>query len=177
MPGIKPLPRDTMTAIGEAVDGAYGSLGGISRPPHLAEVLDQNWPPDCATSDISGKLLARPEDAERLEKLFKLFGVPILVKDNSAQIIGRAYDVFGQALSLFVNQKLRFPTNFGQCESFREYLSAWPDDWVKYIEAVAAEDFEESRRLAKKLKVLDPDCEYPDGTFVPPPVPYSPVKK
>ena len=165
-------PPKVMTAVGVAADDAYATLGGISRPSHLAEILDQFWP-DCVKGELSGKTLMRPEDAVKLEALFKLFGMPMLVKDNSIEVLGRAYDVFGQALSGFVSQKLRFPGAVGNKKNLQEYLPAWPADWVSYIEAVAAEDFAEARKLAKKLKVLDPDCEYPKDTFVPPPVPYA----
>ena len=160
-----PLP-ETMVLIGEAADIAYGTLGGIERPSHLAEILDQLWP-DCVKGELSGKTLMRPADAIRLEALFKLFGVPMLVKENSIEVLGRAYDVFGQAFSGFVSQKLRFPGSVGSRKNFKEYLYKWPADWVEYIEAVASENFSEARRLAVKLNVLSPDCEYPADTFVP----------
>lgn len=166
------LPTEVVTMLGVEGDNAYATLGGIARPPHLAEILDQFWP-ECITGGLSGKTIMRPEEAVKLEALFKLFGVPMLVKDNSIEVLGRAYDVFGQALSGFVSQKLRFPGAFGQCKNFKDYLPAWPAEWVEYIEAVASENFSEARRLAVKLKVLDPDCEYPKDTYVPPPVPYA----
>lgn len=151
-------------------DDAYASLGSIPRPPHLVEILDQFWP-ECYTSEFSGKAIMAPEDAARLEALYRMFGVPMLVADNSLQILSWAYEVFVQGLGLFVNHKLRFPTTFGACNSFREYLPEWPDDWVHYVEAVAAENFSESRRLAKKLNVLAPDCVYPKGTHLDKPAP------
>lgn len=165
-----PEPQ-VMAQISEAVDLAYGTLGGIARPAHLIEVLDQFWP-ECAKSELTGRTLMRPADALRLEALFKLFGVPMLVQDNGLEIIARAYTVFGQALGLFVNHKLRFPGRFGKHETFREYLSEWDEDWVYYLEAVAAENYEEARKFAIKLNVLDPECVYPPNTFVPPLVPH-----
>ena len=148
-------------------DSANATLGGVPRDARLAELLEQFWP-ECHTSEFSGKTIMTPADAQRLETLFKMFGVPMTVADNSLQIKGRAYDVFSMGLGTFVSHKLRFPATFGECQSFRDYLSDWSEDWVTYVEAVASEDFAESRRLAIKLKVLDPDCVYPSGIFIEP---------
>jgi hypothetical protein len=147
------------------VDSAYAHLGGLPRPVHLVEILDQMWP-ECHKSEFSGKVIMAPKDAERLEALFELFGVPMLVSENSIEVLGRGYDVFCQGLGSFVSQKLMFPTNFGQCQSFRAYLDDWSDNWVEYIEAVAAENKAEARRLASTLQLLAPECEYPPDTYI-----------
>lgn len=159
-PSLKALPKmNSMT------DSAYASLGGIARDAAIAELLEQFWP-ECYTSEFSGAVIMAPADAQRLEALYAMFGVPLKVSENGLGILGRAYDVFVMGLGTFVSHKLRFPTTFGECQSFREYLQDWPEDWVAYIEAVAAQDASETRRLAVKLQVLSPDCVYPPGTYI-----------
>ena len=147
------------------VDSAYAHLGGIPRDGRMVEILEQFWPV-CYTSEFSGAVIMAPAEAERLEGLYALFGVPLKVSENRLTVLGRAYDVFCMGLGTFVSHKLMFPEKFGECESFREYLQDWPDDWVAYLEAVAAKNVQEARRLAVKLHVLSPDCEYPAGTHI-----------
>ena len=147
------------------VDSAYAHLGGLPRDPRLVEILEQFWP-DCHQSQFGNGVIMSPDKAEKLEALYKMFGVPMLVSENSLQVLGRAYDVFCLGFGNFVNHKLRFPQKFGQCQSFREYLAEWPEEWVLYIETVAAEDFENARKWAVELQVLSPDCVYPDSTHI-----------
>jgi len=147
------------------VDSAYAHLGALQRPAHLVKILEQFWP-ECYKSEFSGKVVMAPADAELLEALYELFGVPMLVSENSLEILGRGYDVFCMGLGTFVSHKLMFPVTFGECKSFREYLGEWPEKWVEYIEAVAAENKSEARRLASSLQVLAPECEYPPGTYI-----------
>lgn len=166
------MPSDLrkLAKLPSLVDGAYAHLGAIPRDPHKVEILEQMWP-ECHTSEFTGTVIMAPSDVERLEALYRMFGVPLLVKDNSLQVLGHAYDVFGLSLSTFVSHKLMFPEKFGQCKSFREYLGDWPDKWVQYIEAVASADFKEARRLAQELQVLAPGCEYPADIHVNGPCP------
>ncbi len=103
-----------------------------------------------------------PADADNLERLYEMFGVPMKVADNSLEILGHAYDVFCVSLETFVSHKLQFP------EEFDAYLDDWPIDWVRYIEAVAAEDKAKARQLANKLQVLAPDCMFPPGVRIDP---------
>lgn len=107
-----------------------------------------------------------PADSARLETLFKLFGEPMAVADNSLEVLGHASDVFAVGLSAHVGNKLHFPGKVGARETLRETSQRWPQDWVSFIGEVAVEDFTESRRLAVKLQVPSPDCAYPLDTFI-----------
>lgn len=134
--------------------------GSVDRAPHLTAIMQQWWP-DCYTSEHSGKVIMAPADAAKLEKLFVMFGVPMLVNDNSLEVLGHAYDVFSLGLESFVSHKIEFPD-----EDFDDYLHDWPTEWVRYVEAVAAENVTEARRLAVKLQVLSPGCAYPPGLHI-----------
>ncbi len=141
-------------------DGLFGAeMGGLRRDAALAQVLDQFWP-ECFESTHGGVVM-KPEDASRMERLFELFGVPLRVGENSLKTVGYAYDVFCVALEPFVSDKLREP------DQFRTWVDDWPADWVAYIEAVAAADTKTARRLAVKLQVLSPDCQFPPRVHVP----------
>ena len=137
------------------------ACGGAVRDPRLVAILEQWWP-ECYKSEFSGKVIMAPLAAENLEKLYSLFGVPMLVADNSLEVLGRAYDVFCISLESFVSHKLQFPE-----APLAAYLDDWPADWVQYIEAVAREDAVEARRLARELQVLAPECAYPPGVHIP----------
>ena len=76
-------------------DDAYARLGSIPRPLHLVEILDQFWP-ECYTSGFNGKTIMAPEGAARLEALYKMFGVRMLV--NVALISMIAAPVLGHQL-------------------------------------------------------------------------------
>lgn len=136
--------------------------GIVDKAPRLTEILRQWWP-ECYKSEFSGKVIMAPQAVVNLEKLFTMFGVPMLVAENSLEVLGHAYDVFSLGLEPFVSNKLQFPD-----EDFDDYLHDWPKEWVRYVEAVAAEDLAEARRLAHQLQVLSPDCGYPPGLFIQP---------
>jgi hypothetical protein len=134
--------------------------GGKARDPRLVAILEQWWP-ECYKSEFSGKVIMAPQEAENIEKLFTMFGVPMLVAENSLEVVGHAYDVFCISLESFVSHKLQFPE-----DPLAAYLDDWPADWVHYIEAVAREDAVEARRLARELQVLAPGCAYPPGVHI-----------
>lgn len=142
-------------------DAFEREVDGKPRPWELAAILDQFWP-ECSEG-VRGNAIMSPDDAARMEQLFELFGVPMKVLENSVQVVGHAYDVFGQALASFVNQKLRHP------DEFHRFVHDWPDDWREYIEAVAAQDREAARAFAVKLQPLSPNCIFPPGVRVPHP--------
>lgn len=119
------------------------------------------WWPECFTSVATGKVVMPADAAAQLEALFERFGVPLKVDDNSLEVLGRAYDVFGVSLAAQVVEVLRHPER-----NLKRYYSDWPQDWVDYIEAVANDDAPASRRLAMKVQPLAPECVYPPGVIV-----------
>lgn len=127
------------------------------RDAHTLEV----WWPECFTSAATGKVVMPAEAAAQLEAMFERFGVPMKVADNSLEVLGRAYDVFGVSLASQVVEVLRRPK-----EDLRRYYFDWPQDWVDYIEAVARDDAAEARRLALMVQPLAPDCVYPPGVII-----------
>lgn len=137
-------------------------IGGNPVPAELFAVIRQLWPP--TYEGVDGRTII--EDAEaipRLEAMFELYGVPLKVAGNSVTVLGHAYDVF-VALSTHVLRQLRKPS------SFRKINSDWPEEWLCYVEAVAAQDKAEARRLAQKLQPLAPGAELPPRVYMNPPV-------
>ncbi|GAB3644707.1 hypothetical protein [Ramlibacter alkalitolerans] len=141
--------------------GMYSNEPGMGRMPPREQwlILNQVWPE--VSEGSRGNAVMAPEDAERLEKLFLMFGVPMKVAENSLEIVGRAYDVFALALEPWVGNKFRY------WDSFDRFAHDWPEDWRKYIEAVAREDHAEARQWAVKLQPLSPDCVFPPGVPTP----------
>lgn len=166
LPPIQDLAR-AWPGMSAMVDDAYSILGGLPRDPRLASILDQFWP-ECYVSDHSGKIIMAPNDVAKLEALYLMFGVPMLVSENSLEVLGHAYDVFCIGLSTFVSKKLIFPAKQGVCKTFAEAMSKfnWSQDWIDYIEAVAAEDHKAARKFAVRLNVLAPECEYPPYVYI-----------
>ena len=132
---------------------------GPMPDPAIWAVLNQFWPE--VSEGSRGNAVTSPEDAERLESLFRMFGVPMKVLENSIEVVGRAYDVFVQGLGSFVERKLSHPT------TFHRYVDDWPDDWRSYIEAVAAQDNARAHEWAIKLQPLSRDCVYPPRVITP----------
>lgn len=52
------------------------------------------------------------EERANLEALYEMFGVPMLVKDNSQKMLGRGYDVFCLGMGPSVRRCLSHPVNF-----------------------------------------------------------------
>ena len=134
-------------------------MGGVPRDPAFAAILDQFWP-ECF-EDSKGQVVMNRDDAQKLEALFEVFGVPLTVLDNSLVTLLRAYDVFSLGLLRCVNRKLRYP------DTFARFYREWPAVWRHYIEAVAARDLPNARRLSRQLQPLSPDCEFPSGIILP----------
>jgi hypothetical protein len=130
-----------------------GELGGVARDREMAAILDQCWP-DCSEG-VRGNAVMAPADSARLEQLFKLFGVPMNIADNSLKVVGHAYDVFSLGLSSYVSYRLQHP------DTFLRFVADWPEPWQRYVEAVATCNTDEARRLANELQPLSPDCVMP----------------
>jgi hypothetical protein len=139
---------------------------GVLFSGELGQELDEDtealfnvfWP-ECFESQATGKVVMADEDRARLERLFKRFGAPLKVEDNSLTVVGHAYDVFGLNLSSHVLARLRSPEDFKTLCTYWE----WPHDWVAYVEAVALGDPAQARAYALALQPLSPDCAFPSG--------------
>jgi len=131
------------------------------RDMRLVAIFEQDWP-DCYRSDFSGKAIMLPEEEKLMEELFELFGMPLKIAENSYSVISRAFDVF----CLFgLGYQLDFFMKFSD-EQLEKAYPTWSEDWLTYMKAVGAGDKKAARRLAHKLQVLSPDCEYPYGVFI-----------
>lgn len=135
-------------------DELFASELGTARPAIMAELLDQFWP-DCFESPSTGCVVMDAEDAQRLEALFALFGLPLRVGEHSIETVGHAYDVFVLRLAPIVTYRLTIP------RTFESVTRDWPQEWRDYLEAVAAQNQERVQVLAKKLQPLSPDCVFP----------------
>lgn len=149
--------------MGALKDLMQSDLPGKPIPSDLYDVLFQVWPE--TSEGVRGNAVMLPEDAKGLEQLFRLFGVPMKIEENSLSLVKFAYEVFGVALPIYVSLAIRMP------ESFRRRYAHWPADWLDYIEAAAQRNEARTRELAKKLQPLSPDCVFPEDTYL---YPYRP---
>ncbi len=94
-------------------------------------------------------------DVDQLEAMYAMFGVPLKVSQNSLTTLGYAYDLFVLRLKPFVRARLTHP------DTFTRFVGDWPEDWVRYVDAVATLRLDEARAIAKKLQPLSPDCPLP----------------
>ena len=128
-------------------------LGGNEVPARLFAVFMQMWP-DLYEGADGGTRCKQAEAVPLLEQLFEMYGVPMKVADNSITVLGHAFDVCA-ALAMHVMRQLRYP------KTFRRINDDWPEEWLSYIEAVAAEDKEGARAWAQKLLPFALDTELP----------------
>lgn len=71
-----------------SVEDLFGDEAGPPRPKWARPLLDAFWP-DVGTS-TKGLCLMAPKDAELLDELWSLFGVPMRCYENTPAVIGRA---------------------------------------------------------------------------------------
>lgn len=127
------------------------------RPDEFLDVLEFEWPH--VWVDEAGRCVASAEDTRRLEALFRVFGVPMLVRDNSLNVLGHAFDTFVLGFSDYVRRCLLRP------RAFEEQVYDWPQHWCDYVRAVARQDLAQARRLAVQLQPLAPGCAHPPRLF------------
>lgn len=137
------------------VPGARPFGSELPVDPAVLEIIEQWWP-EIFDSTQGGCVTVEPEAGKRLEKLCEMFGVPLKLKTHSTAVFGHAYDIFVQAFGWHVKDELSKPGYI------RKIKTAWEPDWIAYLEAVAYQRTDEVRRLARKLRVLRSDANYPD---------------
>lgn len=156
--------KQHIQSLSGSIEAVGVKLGLAERPAEIARLLDLWWP-DAYKSEYTGKAIMSPADSADLEALFELFGVPMRVADNQYEIVKYAYGMFATALSHWVDRKLYHPEHYPNAgDMARSY--GWSEDWGAYIEAVAAGDRAQARRLAIKLQPLSPDCEFPETMLI-----------
>lgn len=122
----------------------------------LERLLQFPWP-DCAESDMSEELVIAPVDRQNLNQLMSLFGLPFSVETASIEELQYAHTVVQVGFGLQVRELLRTP------DATHALVQGWPEDWVKYLKAVASGDSTTSKKLAKQLNVGTRNCDYPAG--------------
>lgn len=159
LPAFDDVFGDEMLAVNAMLNKTRVKTG---RPPlimhrvdrAITEITQQYWP-EILDSMHGGCLTVEPEDGVKLEKLCEMFGVPLKLKLCSVAVIGHAYDIFCLGMASCVRKALEYK------DDVDEVLYYLPHEWRAYIVAVAQQRQADAQRMARELRVLRYDADYP----------------
>lgn len=133
---------------------------GAALDAEAGQLFYMPWP-ECFVSMSTGEVVMSDEDRTLLEKLYRRWGVPLKVRENSEAVLLHAFDTFALSFQMHITRRLRRPEDFRQMTTYWN----WPKEWVAYFDAVAAGDEKGARALAMNLQPLSPDCRFPEGVM------------